>query len=151
MAVKSWLKKFGSVLKTIFVDIGKVESKVKPIVEELLPASAPFFDVFDAGVEVAKNLEVAFNAAGQASNGPAKLKAALPGLSAALDAYTLAKFPGSSDVLKTEAYIASKPVLMNAIVQYLNSLPDTLEVKPTSSSIAIAAAVSAAVSTPATA
>jgi hypothetical protein len=144
MSVKSWLDKFGSVMKTIITDVGLVESKAKPIVEELLPASVPLFNVFDIGVEIAKNVQAGFAAAGQATNGKAMLAAALPSLSAALDQYTLAKFPGSQAILKSEAYLAAKPALMNAIVQYTNSLPDTLDVQPTSTAI-LAASIGAQV------
>lgn len=144
MGLKSWLDKFGNELKKIVTDVGKVEAKAKPIVEELVPASTPIFDVFDIGVEIAKDVQAAFAAADQANEGPAMLAAALPGLSAALDQYTLAKFPGSQAILTSEKYLASKPKLMNAIVEYINSMPDSLDVTPTRSAIVAASAVSAA-------
>jgi hypothetical protein len=149
MGLKSWLTKFGSVMKIIITDVDVVEKKAEPIVEELLPASVPLFNVFDIGVEIAKNVQAGFAAAGLETSGPAMLKAALPSLSAAVDQYTLAKFPGSQDVLKAEAYLAAKPVLMNAIVQYANALPDTLDVKPTSTAI-LAAGIGAQVAAAAT-
>jgi hypothetical protein len=142
----SWLTKFGSTLKSIFTNAQTLEQKAEPIVESLLPASIPVFDVFDTGIEIAKDVEAGFASAGVVKGGSQKLVAALPGFGAALDAYTTAKFPGSTAVLKSEAYIASKPVLMNAIVNYINALPETLTVAPTPSSIIVAAATSAAVS-----
>jgi len=144
MGVKSWLTKFGSVMKTIITDVDVFEKKAEPLVEALVPESVPLFNVFDIGVEIAKNVQAGFAAAGLETSPQAMLKAALPSLSAAVDQYTLAKFPGSKAVLKTKAYLAAKPVLMNAIVQYTNSLPDTLDVQPTSTAI-LAAGIGAQV------
>src|ERR1700693_1970423 len=96
----SWLKAFGQKVKTIFDDTVAIEKQVEPIVEEVLPQSIPIFDVFDTAVEIGKSVEGSSAAAAAQANGPAKLAAALPGLSAALDAYTTAKFPGTTTILK---------------------------------------------------
>jgi hypothetical protein len=140
----SFLSKFGKVVLSIFGVAGKIEKIIEKPVEAIVPASTIAFNIFDTGVEIAKDVEAAFAAAGQQSNGSAKLAAALPGFSAALDAYTLAKFPGSDQILQAEAYLASKTALINAIVQYLNSLPESVQITPSSSAIVAAAAVSAA-------
>lgn len=131
MALPSWLSKFGSVMKSIFVAIPKVEAVAKPIIETLLPASIPIFNVFDELVVIAADVERSFAMAGQQTAGVAKLAASLPGLEAALNAYTLAKFPGSASILKSEAYLAAQAPLMNAIVGYLNAIPESLLVIPT--------------------
>lgn len=140
----SWLKAFGQKIKTIFDDVAVVEKKVEPIVEAFLPQSTPLFDVFDVAVEIAKSVEGSFAAAGVQTNGPAKLAAALPGFSAALDAYTTAKFPGTNTILKDAAYIASKTILLNAVVAYLNALPDSAVGSTVSSAALIAAAATSA-------
>src|ERR1700731_2676424 len=140
----SWLKTFGQKVKTIFDDVAAIEKKVEPIVETFLPQSIPIFDVFDVAVEIGKSVEGSFAAAGVQSNGPAKLAAALPGISAALDAYTTAKFPGTTTILKDAAYIASKTTLMNAVVEYLNALPDSAVGSTVSSTALIAAAAASA-------
>ena len=141
----SWLKKFGRLFKIIFADAVKVEKAVEPYIEAVVPATIPAFHVFDIGVEIVKDLEAAFAAAGVVQGGAAKLAAAIPLIGLALDAYTLAKFPGSNAVLKTEAYLASKTSVINAIVQYLNALPETLTIAPSGTALIAATAAAAAV------
>ena len=140
----SFLSKFGSVFKAIFAGAKKVEQAVELPIETLFPATVPIFNVFDRGVEIAKDVEAAFAAAGVEKGGAQKLAAFLPGFSDALDEYTRDKFPGSEAILKAEAYLSSKTALANAIVGYLNSLPESLTVQPTQSALIAAAAAAAA-------
>ena len=142
----SWLSKFGHVFKAIFTGAQKVEQAVEIPIEMLFPATVPIFNVFDHGVEIAKDVEAAFAAAGVEKGGALKLAAFMPGFSAALDEYTKDKFPGSESVLKAEAYLASKTALANAIVGYLNALPESVTAQPTQSSLIAAAAAAAATS-----
>jgi hypothetical protein len=141
----SWLKKFGRLFKIIFADAVKVEKAVEPYIEAVVPATIPAFNVFDHAVEVVKDIEAAFAAAGVVQGGAAKLAAAIPLIGLALDSYTKAKFPGSDAVLKTEAYLASKTGLVNAFVAYLNALPETITVAPSGTALIAATAAAAAV------
>ena len=141
----SWLSKFGHLFKTIFADAVKVEKAVEPYVEMVVPATVPAFNVFDHAVEVVKDVEAAFAAAGVVQGGAAKLAAAIPAIGLALDAYTVAKFPGSDQILKTEAYLASKTGLINSVVAYLNAIPESITVAPSSTALIAATATAAAV------
>ena len=146
MGVGSWLDKFGHAVVVGLNYVLKGEAVAKPIVETYVPASAAIFGVFDTVVEIVKDVQAAFSAAGAQSNGPAMLAAATPGVSAAIDTYITAKFPGSEGVLKADAYLQSKTQIINAVVAMLNALPDSLPVTPTTSATVAAAAVKAATS-----
>jgi hypothetical protein len=141
----SWLKKFGRLFKIIFSGAVKVEKAVEPYVEAIMPATVPAFNVFDGAVEIVKDVEAAFAAAGVEQGGAMKLAAALPLIGLALDSYTKAKFPGSDAVLKTEAYLASKAGLVNAVVAYLNAMPESVTVAPSGTALIAATATAAAV------
>jgi hypothetical protein len=141
----SWLSKFGRLFKIIFADAVRVEKAVEPYIEAVVPATVPAFNVFDHAVEVVKDVEAAFAAAGVVQGGEAKLAAAMPSIGLALDAYTAAKFPGSDAVLRTEAYLAAKKGLINAVVAYLNAIPESVTVAPSSTALIAATAAAAAV------
>lgn len=140
----SWLSKFGHLFKLIFANAVKVEKAVEPYIEAVVPATVPAFHVFDYAVEIIKDVEAAFAAAGVVQGGAAKLAAALPSIGLALDAYTKAKFPGSDQVLKTEAYLASKTELINAVVAYLNAIPESIAIAPSPTAMIAATATAAA-------
>jgi len=140
----SALTKFGHLFKVIFTGAVKVEKAVEPYVEAVVPATIPAFHVFDVGVEIVKDVEAAFGAAGVVQGGAAKLEAALPGFGLALNAYTLAKFPGSEAILKAEAYVLAKKGLLNAIVAYANAIPESVTVAPSPTAMIAATATAAA-------
>jgi hypothetical protein len=145
-----WLSSFGKGLVTVFDLVAKGEQKIEPLAESLLPASIPFFNVFDEGVEIAKDVEAAFTAAGQtAGNGLAKLEAALPGFRVALDQYAADKFPGYDVVKKTEQQLATEEQLLSAIVNWINTLPDSAQAKANARALVIVSAVRAALPAPA--
>lgn len=146
----SWLKKLGQdVLKVLGV-VQKVEPAVEPIVEALVPASVPIFAIFDEIVQIVVMGESTFAAVGMASNGPAKLAAALPGVEALLDQWVSDNLPGAAAILKDEQYLAAKAAnataYINAAVAFLNSLPPASQTAVVSGAVAAAAAAKAAVS-----
>jgi len=140
----SALTKFGHLFKVIFANAVKVEKAVEPYIEAVVPATVPAFHVFDYAVEIVKDVEAAFAAAGVVKGGDAKLAAALPGFGLALDAYTREKFPGSEAILKAEAYVLAKKSLLNAIVAYANAIPESVTVAPSPTAMIAATATAAA-------
>lgn len=141
----SALKKFGQDVAKFVADASNIEKKIEPIAEAALPASAVVFDVFDESVDIIQDTEGAFASAGLAQAGAAKLAAATPGISAAIDAYITAKFPGAASITKDADYIAAKTTYVNAVVGILNTLPASSATEVTSSAIIAASAVAAAV------
>ena len=145
----SWLKKLGQdVLKALGI-AGQAEKAAEPIVEALVPASAPIFGILDIIFPIVATTEQAFAAVGQALNGPAKLQAALGGVESAIDQWTVANLPGSAAILATDAYIQARLVAatayVNATVAFANALPVNPATAVTSAGVAAGAAAKAAV------
>ncbi len=109
----SWLKKFGQ-------DIVKVlgfAAKAEPLVKEgaaIAEAAVPQFalpiaageGIFEKLVTWITSVEGSFAAVGQSANGAGKLQAVLAGVSGDIDSYVQANLPGTSSVLKGEAYMS---------------------------------------------
>jgi len=149
----SWLKKFGQdVLKIItigFVDAKPIVELGAQVVEGLDPAIAPAIEagegIYEKIAAYAMTVEASFAAAGQASNGPAKLQAVLAGVGGDIDAWVAANFPGSATILKAENYLSSKAGLINQVVNFLNSIDgNSVPSAATPQAVANAAAVKAA-------
>lgn len=149
----SWLKKFGQdVLKIItigFVDAKPVVELGAQVIEGLDPALAPAIaageGIYEKIAAYALTVEATFAAAGQASNGPAKLNAVLAGVGTDIDAWVSANFPGSATIIKAETYLQSKAGLVNQVVSFLNSIDgNSVPTAITPQAVASAAAVRAA-------
>lgn len=146
----SWLKKFGHAvgvaLGVIAKDAEPVEKAAVQVAEFVAPQYTPLIQaadgIFEKGLNEVKLVEGTFTAVGQASNGPAKLQAVLSSLGPEIDAYTEANFPGSAQIIRGEAYIASKSTLINAFVAYLNSI--NANMAPAAATVQAIAAASAA-------
>lgn len=144
----SWLKKLGQDVLKILGVIQKAEPAVEPVVEALVPASIPVFAIFDEIMQIVIMGESAFAAVGMASNGPAKLAAALPGVEALLDKWVSDNLPGSADILKADSYVQAKAAIateyVNAAVAFLNALPANSQTAVVNGAVAAASAAKAA-------
>jgi hypothetical protein len=129
MGFKSFLSKVGHDIEVGFQEFEKVEKVAEPIVEGLIPVSAPVFALIDAGMGIITDVEGAFTAAGQQANGAAKLEAAIPGMQAALAAWVQANFPGSK-LVPSQATVTQ---WVNAFVAILNEVDPNA--KPVSSAM----------------
>lgn len=145
---QSWLSKFGQDILKVLGIAQKVEQVAEPVVEALVPASIPFFGIFDKIIQVVMLGEATFAAVGQQSNGAAKLAAALPGVKAMLDQWVMDNLPGSQQILASEAYVSAKAAnataYINAAVAFLNSLPPAATTAVTAPAVAAASAAKAA-------
>lgn len=145
----SWLKKLGQDILKVLGVVVKVEQVAEIPVEAILPASIPAFGVFDKVMQLVGVAESSFAAAGQASNGPAKLQSILAATGKILDQYVADNFPGSAEILKSEQYIAGKTTVatqyINSVVAFLNSIPAVVApTTPTTNSVATLAAAQVA-------
>jgi hypothetical protein len=146
----SWLKKFGQdIEKAIGVaakDIEPVEHVAAEVAEVALPQFSGLIGtvdgLFEKAVTAITTVEGVAVAIGQATNGQGKLEAVLNTIGVSLDTYVADNFPGSSAILKGEAYLASKTQFVNAIVAFLNSI-DGGAVSTTPSTATLAAVAAA--------
>lgn len=138
---QSWLSKLGQDILKVLGFASKVEQAAEPIIETAFPVSIPAFAIFDKIMQIVMMGEATFAAVGLQSNGPAKLAAALPQVSAMLDQWVASNLPGGADIVKGEAYLAARTAnataYVNAAVAFLNSLP------PSAQTVIIPGAVSA--------
>jgi hypothetical protein len=144
--------KFESALKTIGKDFLKVvnfgvtiEQKAAPVAAALFPQFAPEIDLANKTAAWIKLTEQSFAAAGQQSNGPAKLDAMVAAISADYDAFIKAQLPGSAVLQDAESFAASKADYVNSIVKGIDafSVPAGSTVA-TAEALIVASAVKAA-------
>ena len=146
-AKTSWLKKLGQDFVKFLGIANKIEKAAEPIVEAILPASTIGFSLFDGVVAIVTSGEQAFAAFGQASNGPAKLQAALGGVIQLFEQYIQTNLPGSAQILASEQWLSARSAIatqyINTVVAFLNSLPAST-VTATANGQAVASAITAA-------
>lgn len=151
----SWLKKFGQEVGKIIGVVAKeavpIEQKIVPIAEAILPGYAPEIalaaGIFEKAADMIATTEAAFLSVGQGSNGVAKFSAVLSIVGNDIEEWVHNKFPGSAAIVTGEQYLSSKAGLVNAVVAFLNGIDaSSINVAPTSSAIAAAAAAHAALS-----
>ena len=134
--------KFVSFLKQAGLDAVKVlgmaekgEKIIKPYVIAALPASTVAFNIADEIFAISHVVEKDFALVNQASNGPAKVDAAVLAGGDLIDQWIQSKLPGSSKLVDAEKYLASKKNFASAIVDMENCYSAPAEVTAATLSI----------------
>jgi hypothetical protein len=102
----SWLQHFGQILAKVLGVVAKdgaaIEKMAVPVAEALLPQFAPAIALADnLATSILKQITVTQGAAaavGTANTGPEKLQAVTDGITAELNAWVAAAFPGAKTV-----------------------------------------------------